>query len=110
MGTNYYVKDKCECCNHETSIHIGKSSSGWKFLFQWNDGIYYKTPNEMMIWLKDKTIKDEYGELVTLDEFWFKVASKQTGSSHSSHDETVNNLYDDYIVIGEFEFLDADFT
>ena len=32
MGTNYYVKKKDG--SHKDTIHIGKSSAGWKFLFQ----------------------------------------------------------------------------
>ena len=36
MGTNYYTEiEACECCGRRAEdLHIGKSSSGWRFLFQ----------------------------------------------------------------------------
>ena len=40
MGTNYYLYyNVCECCGRQDSIHIGKSSCGWRFLFHWHPNI-----------------------------------------------------------------------
>ncbi len=71
MGTNYYVAENtCECCNrYDETYHIGKSSFGWTFCFQG-----YKEYN-LISWkswkdfLKDKTIKNEYGDTMSYDDF-----------------------------------------
>lgn len=53
-------------------IHIGKRSSGWKFLFNHNDWKYYDFTRESI----DKflrscyEIKNEYDEILTVDRFW----------------------------------------
>lgn len=79
MGTNYYVKTKkCEACGHKPDgIHLGKSSAGWQFSFQYNGGQYYKNVQEMKKWLKDKEIEDEYGQAVEHKDFWNMVKVKQ---------------------------------
>lgn len=73
MGTNYYLRTKpCKTCGSvKKEIHIGKSSYGWQFLFrshpeenifsykQWLDEI--NDPNKEVI--------NEYGEVVSIDEF-----------------------------------------
>lgn len=79
MGTNYYVKTKkCpECGNKPEGIHLGKSSGGWQFTFQYNGGQYYKNVEQMKKWLKDKKIENEYGENVSYKKFWEMVDIKQ---------------------------------
>ena len=43
MGTNYYTKiNNCDKCGRYDKIHLGKSSAGWQFYFQYNGGKYYK--------------------------------------------------------------------
>lgn len=57
----------------KTSIHIGKLSSGWQFLFNHNDFEYYgPTLESIKAFLNDKDgkIVDEYGDEYTADEFW----------------------------------------
>ena len=71
MGTNYYVaKNLCECCNrYDEEYHIGKSSMGWAFTFQ---GYKYDNLTTWKLWkeyLKDKIIKDEYGDTISYEEF-----------------------------------------
>jgi hypothetical protein len=71
MGTNYYVaKDLCECCNrYDEEYHIGKSSFGWAFSFR---GYRHERLVSWQAWkefLKDKIIKDEYGDTVTYELF-----------------------------------------
>jgi hypothetical protein len=71
MGTNYYVAENaCDCCNrYDEAYHIGKASHGWAFSFRG-----YR-PERLVSWaawrefLKDKAIRDEYGERVDYD--WF---------------------------------------
>ena len=47
MGCNYYwlnEENKCDCCGGGVEeIHLGKSSTGWKFTFNYNNGKYYKS-------------------------------------------------------------------
>ena len=71
MGTNYYVaKNRCECCNRsDEEYHIGKCSMGWAFSFQgypWNNLTSWK---QWKTFLKDQLIVDEYGDVVSYDEF-----------------------------------------
>ena len=71
MGTNDYVHEKlCKHCDRYEEIHLGKSSSGWVFSFQYNGGEYSKNVKEMKKWLKGKRIVDEYGEEKTHKWFW----------------------------------------
>ena len=88
MGTNYYaVKNRPSL---SAPIHIGKSSAGWRFLFQtqddkWNDPpVAWSNYEEVREWLykhvvEDKTyvILDEYDEVVSFDEFFRMVEEKQ---------------------------------
>lgn len=62
-------------------IHIGKSSAGWRFLFNHNNWKYYNNIAEMQKWLKDYKIVDEYNRECTQEEFWAKVLEKQSSPS-----------------------------
>jgi hypothetical protein len=79
MGTNYYTKEKkCKACGHKPDgIHLGKSSGGWQFIFQYNGGQYYKNVAEMKEWLKDKIIEDEYGQLIRHTDFWKQIENPE---------------------------------
>jgi ssDNA-binding Zn-finger/Zn-ribbon topoisomerase 1 len=84
MGTNYYTAKKCpECGTMHNEIHLGKSSYGWAFSFQWNDGRYYKSYDEMLKWLKDKEIYTECQDRVSIEEFMQMIESKKGGMSHA---------------------------
>lgn len=71
MGTNYYVvKDVCNCCNrYDEEYHIGKSSVGWSFSFRGYKSENLTSWNSWKDFLKDKHIKDEYGETISYDDF-----------------------------------------
>jgi hypothetical protein len=88
MGTNYYVVPNRPSVREP--IHIGKSSSGWMFLFhdvseQWNDPpVEWHTYEQVMGWLKryvaekgEFVIMDEYDEVVPFKEFKDMVDEKQ---------------------------------
>ena len=84
MGTNYYIRTKeCKHCNRYEEIHLGKSSFGWQFSFQYNGGEYYKNIKEMEKWLKNKNIYDEYDEKVSYEYFWRLVEAKKKGLNHT---------------------------
>ena len=109
MGTNFYaikqlpnsIKGKiCELIeidrydeakklfddNYE-KIHIGKSSFGWKFIFDYNHFKYYdlnrKSINDFLC-RNDVKLYDEYGEQVSIDDFWRLVDSKKDGYDNIS--------------------------
>lgn len=93
MGTNYYwygiESSKCRCCGHTPDRevdHIGKSSVGWKFGFNavedHNGEVYIQTGNQWFEALRagdafGKTIENEYGDTITVDEFIVMVKDKQ---------------------------------
>lgn len=113
MGTNYYVKTKeCPTCHHKPEeIHLGKSSAGWRFSFQYNGGRFYKTVKEMKMWLKDKEIKNEYGEDVSYKSFLQMVAQKQKHKlAHAEYVKENYPTHTDSFMIGEYSFTNADFS
>lgn len=59
------------------SVHIGKSSCGWKFLFNHNNWEFYKDMNELKEFITSGRLVDEYGSDVTPEEFWEFVEKKQ---------------------------------
>ncbi len=52
-----------------TNVHLGKRSSGWKFLWNWNDSKYYKTKKELFEFIRSGRVINEYGELMDQEEF-----------------------------------------
>jgi hypothetical protein len=52
-----------------TNIHLGKRSGGWKFIWNWNDGKYYKTKEELFKFIRDGRVVDEYGTQMDTEEF-----------------------------------------
>lgn len=83
MGTNYYAhntKNACDKCGRGAEEHhIGKASFGWKFLFN----PFKRSYKEWIKYLKEEACKivDEYGKIVTLEDFIENVQSKQKGIS-----------------------------
>jgi predicted AlkP superfamily phosphohydrolase/phosphomutase len=66
---------------NQLRVHLGKSSAGWRFLFNHNNWKYYgpseKSIREFMN--SCETIINEYGKEVDIDEFWETVHSKKNG-------------------------------
>lgn len=88
MGTNYYAQDDATCDNpaHTKTLHIGKSSGGWKFGFH---GIPAHEPplTSWAAWrefLATKEITDEYGRTLTLEEFTEVVEKRWTPTGRST--------------------------
>lgn len=88
MGTNYYLVKNGPTVREP--VHIGKSSGGWKFLFEaqnraWHDPpIVWNTFNQVRECLRkytvesnDYVIMDEYDEVVSYDDFVAMVERKQ---------------------------------
>lgn len=113
MGTNYYTKiNNCGHCGRFDEIHLGKSSFGWQFSFQYNGGKFYKNVPEMKEWLKDKEIKDEYGKVVSHKEFWDMVAIKQTAQNKNHALEAIKSDKSSYYeeVIDGYSFSNVEFS
>lgn len=113
MGTNYYTNTKgCEHCGHiPQPIHLGKSSHGWTFSFQYNGGKYYKNVKEMKAWLANKTIEDEYGNMVSYMDFWKMIDDKQNEKmSHALYMQghAEYNRSTDFVIDG-YSFSDCEF-
>jgi hypothetical protein len=107
MSTNYYaIEEICGCCGDKEEIHIGKSSVNWKFLFQYNAGEYYTDIPSLKDFLAySNGIVDEYGRIIQDGDFWNMVYNKQ---HLKSHDGEFSSL--DYFKMGEYEFLDVEFS
>jgi hypothetical protein len=58
-------------------IHLGKRSSGWKFLWQANYDYYDTTKESIDKFLRrdDVELYNEYGEIITPEEVWNEYAS-----------------------------------
>ena len=105
MGTNFYTKlNYCDKCHRGDEIHLGKSSMGWQFSFQYNGGEYYKNVEEMKEWLKDKTIIDECGDIIEYKQFWEMVAVKQEKFTNSHAEQFGDKVIDGY------SFTDSEFS
>ena len=52
-----------------THIHLGKRSSGWKFLWNFNDNKYFSTKEELFKFIRSGRVVDEYGEIMDVEEF-----------------------------------------
>jgi hypothetical protein len=50
-------------------IHIGKRSSGWKFLWNFQDNKFYTNKEELLKFIRSGRIVDEYGQLQDTEEF-----------------------------------------
>jgi hypothetical protein len=98
MGTNYYaipkaddevkakIKQAIENDDFATArellpekIHIGKSSGGWRFLFNHNDWVYFEQNfNSVAKFINRCKIYTEYGEEISPSRFWHFVDTKQS--------------------------------
>lgn len=112
MGTNYYtiptisndeklnlieliIKDKFDEISNllPSKVHIGKSSMGWQFLFNDNHYNHYLGTRESIHqYLKDNTIIDEYGKIISISKFWEMVESKKKGEISQDHDYSSDSL------------------
>lgn len=95
------IENKCE------NVHIGKSSYGWKFLFNWNKGKFY-SPLKSSIndFLEQHRIVDEYGREIALDAFWDMVESKQDGMDNEEYYEKYEKGKRAIILCNEMYFDD----
>jgi hypothetical protein len=67
----------------DVKIHIGKSSGGWKFIFNKNRWRFYSDIKSLKQFMKKRVIVDEYSRIVSFDEFWKMVEEKQLNGTDS---------------------------
>jgi hypothetical protein len=106
MGCNYYFKtEPCHTCGKNEFSHIGKSSAGWTFLFQANDKI--RSYKDVLAKLElGGTIEDEYGKVLSLEEFKELVQSKVSEPRNHAKEYTdpENFLDPECHAFSEFDF------
>ena len=85
MGTNFYVDADATCDNpaHRESLHIGKSSAGWKFGFHGIPELGLTSWAAWQEFLVGRQITDEYGTELTLAEFVSRVENRRVPSALS---------------------------
>ena len=73
----------------KSEIHIGKSSHGWQFLF--NLGIRNYTYGQSLKkedidkWFRSGIIVDEYGDEISVDDFWVFVDTKKNAMDYDQY-------------------------
>ena len=67
-------------------VHIGKRSSGWKFLWNFQDGKFYNSKEGLFKYIRSGRIIDEYGELQDTEEF-IKMALEWEPDGHKVNKE-----------------------
>ena len=99
MGTNYYLYyNFCHCCGQARKIvHLGKSSIGWRFIFYKHD--FVKNFEDFKNFIKQGTIKNEYGEILSEEELLKLIKLKQT-----------DEIDPDCEIIDDYVFSDQDFS
>lgn len=101
MGTNYYLHfNHCDCCNRFDQIHIGKSSTGWRFTFRGYLDLdeldkVPDVPDQLSVrsfedWQRiinqdDCEIYDEYGRHHTKESFYNLVKDKRELKSQAAY-------------------------
>lgn len=120
MGTNYYVhtpacEKACEHCSAPEQLHLGKSSAGWKFLFQAEED--WPREQAYSLWLEraqSGEIKDEYGRTITLGDLLARVETKQGERSHTADDPEMRRVHGsalyDSLRASDFECDGYDFS
>ena len=53
----------------DLSVHLGKRSSGWKFLWNFHDNVHYTNKEELLNYIRTGRIVDEYGMEIDPEEF-----------------------------------------
>lgn len=80
MGTNYYIEasEPCDKCGLVPSrLHIGKSSAGWCFSLHVIPELGIYTLKDWQKMWKGRTIKDEYGDVVSKGRMNYLITKRQ---------------------------------
>ena len=50
-------------------IHLGTRNAGWKFLWNFNNKVFYKDKEQLLNFIRSGRIVDEYGTEIDVEEF-----------------------------------------
>lgn len=89
----YTVISPWEELTSNLNVHLGKRSSGWKFLWNWNDSKYYSNKEELVKFVRSGRVVDEYGRDIPVEEF-LKM-SFEWGQEDGWDDETYHKEHPD---------------
>lgn len=84
-----------------TSVHIGKRSGGWKFLWNFNEEKYYSNKEELLNFIKSGRVVDEYGTEIDSEEFitmaleWGQPDGLDAKSYRKKHPKQYHYDFDD---------------
>lgn len=54
---------------NDMTIHLGKRSSGWKFIWNFHKNKYYQDKKTLFDFIRSGRVVDEYGDLIDNEEF-----------------------------------------
>ena len=94
MGTSYYAVRKKPTLYNRV-VHIGKSSLGWKFLFQ--DCDEFHTYNQFKKWLdrevpNEYVLFNEYNEEISKEDLLNLIKEKQKENNSEDFEYGVKNI------------------
>ena len=103
MGTNYYaIKKKPRIVKIYDEIHLGKSSVGWKFVFQEQEQYHnFEEFKDFILNNNEWIIKDEYGKEISPNDLLKLIEEKQKENNPDDFTWDKN--------VGGYRFTDRDF-
>ena len=103
MGTNYYaIKKKPRIVKIYDEIHLGKSSVGWKFVFQEQEQYHnFEEFKDFILNNNEWIIKDEYGKEISPNNLLKLIEEKQKENNPDDFTWDKN--------VGGYRFTDRDF-
>lgn len=112
MTTNYYlIQNPClHCGRGDKRLHIGLSAYGWRFLFQYIEGIAENIEQWQQL-TKQGYIEDEYDNKIEYNDFWDLVETKQANKRFLEGVTQSERIHlSKFREIGEYDFDGADFS
>lgn len=108
IGTNYYaVKKKPRIVEVYDELHLGKSSAGWKFLFNECEQFHnFDEFKEFILNNKEYVIKDEYDRIIQAQELLDLIERKQNDEICKNNSENFKYSKN----IEGYRFSDRDFS
>lgn len=110
----YDLKEKLNEIEQRMSIHLGKRSYGWQFLWDYHNGNYYDASlKSIKKYLNDRNgwIQNEYDEKFTIEEFFEEIKdSLYKNEKHCDAYQYYQNHPEEplYYNINEHEFQSKD--
>lgn len=68
-GKSWDAKSPWDEFLEDIKVHLGKESSGWKFIWNFNKNKYYSDKRTLLNFIRAGRVVDEYGCLIPNEEF-----------------------------------------